>query len=217
VETTWFEIGDITLRAPVTTGTNLLVFVQCLAYALVLRPSASETSRLWAGFFAAMSAAMLAGAFKHGLHHVLQEEALVVVLAISNIAGALSTHFAQRAALASGAWTGRRTYLTLARGQLATFGLANVAFGPQLWLLIVNNAVGLPAVIAGEVSLAGRLPGAAWVAGGLSASILTGAVYLTGVSFGRRVNHIDLAHAVKALGFLSIYRGVRRQGGTSGH
>jgi hypothetical protein len=219
VETTWIQIGDVLVRAPVTAGTNLAVSLQCLVYALGLRESLSRRSRLWAGFFAAMSLATLAGVFKHGFRHEMPEIVFVAVLTISNLAGAGAVYFAQRAAFSEIPGRRLRRGVTLAtRAQLAVFGLANVALGPRLSLLIANTAVGLPPVMAAEARRRGSVSGGGgvWIAGGLAVSALTGVVYLTRVSLGPWFNHNDIAHVCMALSFLVIHRGVRIADGPTG-
>jgi hypothetical protein len=160
-----------------------------------------------------MSLATLAGVFKHGARHLLGEDALVAVLALSSLGGGVSTYFAQRATIESCAPPTRRAgYRRLIGAQLAVFAAVNVLLGPELILLILNTAIGLLPVIIHEALHRGDVRGAKLVAIGLSLSIFTGVVYLAGLSAGSWFNHIDIAHVVMLLSFALVYRGARQYG-----
>jgi hypothetical protein len=216
METTWIEIGGIVMRNPVSAVTNLVLAAQCMVYFLGLRRAASARQRFWGGFFVMMSVATLAGFFKHGFRHLLPEDLDAAVLAISNITGGVSTYFAQRGAVVSHAHRERRRlYGRVVAAQLIAFTLANLVFGPEIVLLIANTAVGLVPIIVIEAMNRGREPGAGLIAGGLSVSILTGVVYVLGISLGRWFNHIDIAHVLMGVSFLMVHRGVVRDGSWS--
>ncbi len=83
--------------------------------------------------------------------------------------------------------------------------------GPELILLILHSAVGLIPVIVHEALHARDVRGAQLVAIGLSLSILTGVVYLAGLSAGVWFNHIDIAHVVMLVSFVFVYRGARQE------
>ena len=211
MEPTWVEIAGVTVRAPVSAGSNLLLTILCGAYAVRLRAAVTRRAQLWGGFFLLMALATFAGVFKHGARHVIPGSALTLLLATSNLATGVATHLAQQAAIASHAAAGRvRGYQRLARAQLGLFVLANVLLGPEMVLLIVNTAIGLLPVIAVEAVHRTAVPGAGLVSLGLGISILTGLVYAWGLSFGRWFNHIDVTHVLMGVSFVVIYRGVRR-------
>lgn len=218
METTWIEVGGLTIRAPVTAGTNLALAVQCLLYYRFLRTGPSARSVQWSGFFMMMAVATLAGVVKHGFRHELAPSALLLMLWASNVAGGISTHFAQRATLVSHASEGitRRVSL-LVDTQLVLFLTANIVMGPELPLLIVNTAVGLLPVIGAEARAARRgHAGSAWTAGGLSVSIGTGVVYIAELAVGPWLNHIDVAHLLMGLSFWMMLRGARPRVVSSG-
>ncbi len=211
METTWIEIGGLTIRAPVTAGTNLALAVQCALYFRSLKVGPGARSRLWSGFFLMMAIATLAGVVKHGFGHGLSETGLFLVLWVSSLTSGISTYFAQRASLVFHAPEHlERRFERLFLAQLILFLAGNVVLGPQLLLLILNTAVGLLPVIGVEARAFRRgHPGAGWIAGGLSLSILTGVVYAAALSVGPWLNHIDIAHLLMGASFWLMVRGCR--------
>ena len=211
METMWIEIGELTIRAPVTAGTNLALAVQCVVYSRRLGAQPEARSRMWSCFFLMMAIATLAGALKHGFQHELSELGLFLVLWFSSLGSGLSTYFAQRASLVFHA-PGHleRRVDRLIKAQLFLFLAVNVALGPQLLFLLVGTAVGLLPVIGVEARAFRRgHPGSGWIAGGLSVSIITGAVYAEGLSVGSWLNHVDIAHLLMGLSFWLMVRGCR--------
>ena len=207
METTSIELGGVLIQAPVTSGTNLLLAVQCAVYSARLRTDAEPRPRLWAGFFAMMSLATLAGVLKHGLRDTLPDGAFLGVLWISSVTGGVSTYYAQLATIRSHARDA--TALLLSRAalvQLVVFLAASVGLGPEMTLLIADTAIGLLPVIWFE---ARGCPEGGWVAVGLAVSIGTAAVYIARLSVGPWLNHIDIAHALMGVSFLLIARGAR--------
>ena len=212
MDATWMEVGGLLIRSPVTAGTNLLLAMQCAFYFWVLRTSNTRRAGNWGNFFLMMSIATLAGVFKHGARHLLGPTEFGAILATSNMGGALSTYFAQRATIASHAPTKMQRGLETAVGtQLFLFTAANVWPGPEIVLLIANSALGLLPVMAIEAVRRRMVRGAASVSAGLAVSILTGVVYAADISPAQWFNHIDLAHALMGLSFVMVYHGVRRE------
>ena len=211
METTWIEIGGFAIRAPVTAGTNLALAVQCALYFHSLRAGPGARSRLWSGFFLMMAIATFAGVVKHGFQHELSETGLFLVLWLSSVASGISTYFAQRASLVFHAPEHlERRFDRLLQAQLLLFLAGNVVLGPRLLLLLVNTAIGLLPVIGVEARAFHRgHPGAGWIAGGLSLSIVTGAVYAAAFSVGSWLNHIDIAHLLIGASFWLMVRGCR--------
>ncbi len=211
METTWIEIGGFVIRAPVTAATNLALAVQCALYFRSLRAGLGARSRLWGGFFSMMAIATLAGVLKHGFQHELSETGLFLVLWVSSLTSGISTYYAQSAtAVVHAPEHLERRFLRLFQIQLFLFLAGNVALGPQTLLLVVNAAVGLLPVIGVEaIALRRGHPGSGWIAGGLSLSILTGAVYVLGLSVGPWLNHIDIAHMLMGVSFWLIVRACR--------
>ena len=211
MDTMWIEMGRLTMRAPVTAGTNLVLAVQCALYFRSLRAEPEARARLWGGFFSMMAIATLAGALKHGFQHEMSEGVLLLVLWVSNLTGGLSTYFAQRASLVFHASDRLERHVErLCQAQLLLFLAANVMLGPVLLLLLVNTAVGLLPLIGVEAVASRRgQPGAGWIAGGLSLSIITGAVYAAQLSVGSWLNHVDIAHLLMIVSFLLMVRGCR--------
>ncbi len=211
METTYIEIGGFLIRAPVTAGTNLVLAVQCVVYFRNLRAGPGARSRLWGGFFSMMAIATLAGVLKHGFRHELSETALLLVLWISNITSGIAIYYAQRATAvthAPGHLQHRFDRLFLI--QFFVFLASNVALGPQMLLLVVNVAAGLLPVIGVEaMALRRGHPGSGWIVGGLSLSILMGAVYVAGLSIGPWLNHIDITHVLMGVSFWLIMRACR--------
>ena len=211
METTWIEIGGFLVQAPVTAGTNLVLGVQCTLYFRRLRAGPGAQQNLWSAFFLMMAIATLAGVVKHGFGHELSETGLLLVLWVSSLTGGISTYYAQRATAVTHAPAHlKRRFDRLFQIQLFVFLVANVALGPQILLLVVNTAVGLLPVIGVEaMALRRGHPGSGWIAGGLSVSILTGAVYVLGLSLGPWLNHIDIAHVLMGASFWLLVRGCR--------
>ncbi len=211
MNTTWIEIGGFVIESPVTAGTNLVLAVQCFLYFRRLRTGLGARRRLWSGFFLMMAIATLAGVFKHGFKHELPETSLFLVLWASNAASGVSTYFAQRATLVAHAPEHAERLLDrLIHAQLFLFLTANVALGPEMLLLVANTALGLLPVIGVEARASYRgYPGAGWIAGGLSLSMLTAAVYVAGLSVGPWLNHIDIAHLLMGVSFWLMVRGGR--------
>lgn len=211
METTWFDVFGVSVRAPVTAGTNLLLAVQCLVSYHLLRASPSDRHRMWSGFFLLMGVATAAGAFKHGAQHLMGEELLVAVLAVSNLGSAVATYFAQRAAIVSYATRRHRVSLHALVGlQLGLFALTNVVWGPELVFLIPSVAIGLAPVLVAEGLHARRVAGAGLVSAGLAISIASGLVYAVRVSFGPWFSHVDVAHVIMAGSLFLVLLGVRR-------
>ncbi len=208
--TTWIDVWGVTIRSPVTAGTNLIVALQCAYYARHLRGAGSERRTGWTLFFAAMALATLAGVPKHGLRHLLGGGVLASVLWTSSLATGAAVYFAQRATIASRAQSVTRSRLEWAAGaQAALFLAANVALGPEMLLLIAHTAVGLiPVIVVEALAQRGRDDRGGWVASGLMVSLLTGLVYVFELSLGRWFNHIDMAHALMGVSFYLIVRGV---------
>ena len=211
METTWIEIGGFVIRAPVTAGTNLALAVQCALYFRSLRVGAGVRSRLWGGFFAMMAIATMVGVLKHGFQHELSETGLLLALWVSNLTSGISTYYAQSAtAVAHAPEHLRHRFERLLQIQLCVFLAGNVVLGPEILLLVVNTAAGLLPVIGVEtLALRRGHPGSSWIAGGLSLSILTAAVYVGRLSIGPWLNHIDIAHLLMGLSFWLIVRGCR--------
>ena len=210
---TSIEIGGLVVHAPVSAGTNLVLAVQCLFYRRRLRDETEARPRMWGAFFAMMAVATLAGVLKHGLRPELTEGAFLGILWISNVAGGLSTWFAQLATIRSRA--GGHAVRPLSRlvdAQLAIFLAANAWIGPEMLLLVADTAIGLLPVIVVEARawLGGRSE-AGWVAAGLSVSIGTAGVYVTKLSVGPWLNHVDLAHLLLGVSFALIVHGARRR------
>lgn len=217
MDTTWIDVGGLIIRAPVTAGTNLLLAVQCSLYFRALRTAPSQRSRLWAGFFLAMAVATLAGVVKHGFRHELAPSSLLLVLWVSNLGAGLSTYFAQCATLDRLARVKPlRKGDSIVRAQLLLFLAANVAFGPEILVLLANTAVGLLPVIGAEARAAhrGQADGA-WIAAGLSLSIGTGVVYVAELSAGPWLNHVDIAHLLLGVSFWMMLRGARPEAAPS--
>lgn len=205
----WIEIGGVPIRAPVTAGTNAIIAAQCAAYFWHSRRTGTARAQMWGSFFLSMALATTAGVVKHGLPHLIPPGGFQAVLWISNIAGGFATWFAQRATIVSrGPRVGRSRLCRLADAQLGAFVAANVVLGPDLLLLLLDMALGLlPVMVVEAVSFWRRTPGSGAVAGGLSISLLTGAVYLTEVSVGPWLSHIDIAHCMMMGSFFLIVRG----------
>ena len=211
MDTTWIEVAGVTIRAPVTAGTNLLLAAQCLVYYRSLRSARAPATDLWAAFFLMMSFATLAGAIKHGFRHQLTEDDLSLVLWMSNVGAGVSTYFAQRATARVHAGGPCRVAIERLVGlQLLTFLIVNAVAGPEIILLILNSALGLiPVIVVAAITSRRGRAGGVWVAGGLSLSMLTGVVYVVGLSLGPWFNHIDIAHVLMGVSFYLILRGVR--------
>ena len=80
-------------------------------------------------------------------------------------------------------------------------------------LLIAHSAVGLiPVIIAEALSYRRGISRGMWVAGGLTISMMTGLVYVFGLSLGRWFNHIDIAHVLMGVSFYLILRGAPASG-----
>ncbi len=208
METTWIEIGGFMIRAPVTAGTNLVLAVQCVLYFHSLRAGPGARSRLWGGFFSMMAIATLAGVLKHGFQHQLSETGLLLVLWVSSVTSGIATYYAQCATSVTHAPEHlKRRFDRLFQIQFFVFLAGNIAWGPEMLLLVVNMAAGLLPVMGVEaMALRRGYPGSGWVVGGLSLSILTGAVYLAGLSIGPWLNHIDIAHLLMGVSFWLIVR-----------
>ena len=130
------------------------------------------------------------------------------MLWVSNLASGISTYYVQSAtSVAHAPEHLRRRFERLFQIQLYVFLAGNVALGPEMLLLVVNTATGLLPVIGVEtLALRRGYPGSGWIAGGLSLSILTGAVYVVGLSIGPWLNHIDIAHLLMGVSFSLIMR-----------
>jgi hypothetical protein len=217
METTWIELGGFTIRAPVTAATNLALAVQCVIYFRSLRAGPGARSRLWGGFFSMMAIATLGGVLKHGFRPELSEAGLLLVLWVSNLTGGIATYYAQRATAVTHApehLKGR--FDRLFQIQFLVFLAGNVALGPEMLLLVVNMAAGLLPVIGVEaMALRRGYPGSGWVVGGLSLSILTGAVFVARLSIGPWLNHIHIAHLLMGVSFWLIVRAFRPSVGSS--
>jgi len=211
METTWVEIGGLAIRAPVTASTNLVLAVQFVLYFRSLRAGPGARAKLWGGFFSMMAISTFAGVLKHGFQHELSETGLLLVLWVTNVAGGIATYYAQSATAVTHAPERlRRRFDRVFQIQFLVFLAGNVALGPEILLLVVNIAAGLLPVIVVEVMALRRgHPGSGWVVGGLSLSILTGAVYVLGLSLGPWLNHIDIAHMLMGVSFWLIVRACR--------
>lgn len=212
--TAWVTLGAVSIAAPATAGTNLLLAVQCFAYHHRLRERPRSRAQLWACFFASMSIATLAGALKHGLRYELGDLGFAGVLWVSNVAGGLATYYAQRATILSHLrGRARRRVHAFVRAQLVGFLTANLALGPEMLLLIADTALGLLPVIGVEAraALRGRREGT-WIATGFGISIGTAGVYLVRLSLEPWLNHIDIAHILLGASFFLIVRGADEVG-----
>jgi len=208
MDTTWLELGSVLVANPMNAATNILLTAQCATYALVLRRHRESGADEWATFLLLMSLATGAGAVKHGFGYALDARAYEAVLAVTNVAGGLSTYFAQLATLRRRSYARPSLLRMVAYVQVCVFFLANLVLGPELLLLIANTVVGLVPIIVVEGRAArGVRSGSAMIALGLLVGTLAGLVYLADVSLGPWFNHIDLAHAVMALSFHAIAGG----------
>jgi len=211
METTWVEIGGLAIRAPVTASTNLVLAVQCVLYFRSLRAGPGARAKLWGGFFSMMAISTFAGVLKHGFQHELSETGLFLVFWVSSLTSGVSTYYAQRATAVTHAPEHlKRRFDRLFQLQLLVFLAGNVALGPRVLLMVVNTAAGLLPVIGVEaMALRRGHPGSGWIVGGLSLSILTGAVYLAELSVGPWLNHIDIAHLLMGVSFWLVVRAFR--------
>jgi hypothetical protein len=78
METMWIEIGEFTLRAPVTAGTNLALAVQCFLYFRRLRAEPGARSTLPPFYLVTLAYGMLRVPF--------------VLFAIAGFAGTISRY-----------------------------------------------------------------------------------------------------------------------------
>ncbi|MGE0159775.1 MAG: hypothetical protein AB7T31_10220 [Gemmatimonadales bacterium] len=205
MDTTWLDLGGVLVANPMNAATNVFLAAQCAIYALILRRHQESGADEWATFLSLLSLATGAGAVKHGFGYALDAATYEVVLAVTNVAGGLSTYFAQLATLRRRPYAQRPLLRTVAYVQVCVFFVANLVVGPELLLLIANTVVGLVPVIVIEGRAApGLRSGSAMIALGLLVATLAGLVYLVDVSLGPWFNHIDLAHAVMAVSFHAI-------------
>ena len=211
MDTTWLEFGPVAVRAPVSAGTNLVLAIQCAIYGRALRRVDDAPMRAWGAFFLAMFAATLAGVVKHGGRHLLDAEGLTLVLAICNMGAGVAVYFAQQGVARPRSGQARLCRPWLPAAQLAAFIGANLALGPEIWLVIVHTAMGLIPSIAAEAACARTVPGAGRVAAGLSVSLLSGLPYVLGLSLSRWFNHIDLTHVTMGVGFTLLWSGLARR------
>lgn len=204
---TSIRIAGLTVLAPVTVVTNLALGVQCALYYRRLRTEPDDRGRFWGLFFLAMSVATLAGALKHGLPHATPSAGYELVLWACALGSAASVYCAQRATLASRP-AGGRVWTALPALEACGFLAAGLAVGPEMWLVVVNTAVGLVPVLAVESRAAWRGSRAsAWVAAGLGVSTGSALAYVGHVSMGVWFNHVDLAHVLMGVSFLLLARG----------
>jgi len=215
---TWIEIAGLTISSPVTAFTNLLLSVQCMTYYRRLRGGRGDRSGNWSLFFLAMAVATLAGAPKHGLKHALPGDIYTVILWLSSLGSAASVYFAQRATLVSCVSADSRSPLrSLCILEAWLFLGASVALGPEMWLVVVNTAVGLiPVILAESLAIRDGSRRGAWIVAGLGVSMFTGVVYVGHLSMGRWLNHIDIAHVLMGVSFFLIVRGSRVSDGDLG-
>jgi hypothetical protein len=184
------ELAGVTIWAPVTAGTNVLLCMQCALYGRRLAPEREETRRSWGLFFAWMAVAAGGGALKHGFHPDLGPVALAAVHWVSTLAAGMAVWHAQRGP------------------QLLAYLVANLALGPLVALMIINTAVGLLPVIFAEASRARRgAPGSAWLAGGLTVSALPALVYALHLSPASWLSHVDVAHVLMAVSYWLVLVG----------
>lgn len=206
---TSIRILGLTVLAPVTVVTNLFLSVQCAVYYGRLRTGLRGRSDLWALFFLAMSAATLAGALKHGVRFANASATYELVLWVSSLASAASVYYAQRATLASRpSDAGVVPWTRLPALQAGVFAGACLLVGPEMWLVVVNTAVGLiPVLVVESLSARHGRATSAWIAAGLGASFLSALAYVGHVSVGPWFNHIDLTHTLMGLSFFLMVRG----------
>jgi hypothetical protein len=206
---TWLDLGGALVSNPMNAATNVLLAVQCALYALLLRRHRHAGANEWAAFMLLMSVATGAGSIKHGFGYPLAHQAYDVVLAISNVAGGLSTYFAQLATIRRRAPERAALLQAAAYAQVMAFLTANLVAGPELLLLIANSVVGLvPIIVIEGRATPGSRPGSRTIALGLLVASFAGIFYGADVSLGPWFNHIDLAHAVMAVSFRAIASGV---------
>lgn len=205
---TSIELAGLTIGAPVTAFTNLVLSVQCAVYSRRVRTGRPDRGGYWSLFFLAMAVATSAGVAKHGLAHVLPSEVYRAVLWAASLGSAASVFFAQRATWVSRTSPTIALRLTrLSEFQVTLFVGASLALGPEMWLVVVNTAVGLLPVIAVEVRSVWRAaPEGAWIAAGLILSMLTGVVYVTRLGVGPWLNHVDVAHLLMGASFALMAR-----------
>jgi hypothetical protein len=205
---TSIEIAGLTVQAPVTAFTNLLLSVQCATYCRRLWTGQRDRGGNWALFFLAMAVATLAGVPKHGLKQSLPGDVYLVILWISSLGSAASVYFAQRATLVSCTSSVSALFRVVCALQACVFVGASVALGPEMWLIVVNTAVGLIPVIFAECCwIRAGSRQSAWIVAGLCLSMLTGVVYMVRLSVGVWLNHIDIAHVLMGVSFFLMARG----------
>lgn len=208
MDATFVQLGGMTVSSPVTVGTNLLLAVECWLCHRRLRAGGTDRRGLWSLFFLTMAFATLAGAFKHGLGDAVRDGWPAVVPWASNLAAAAAVWLAQQAALAWGAGARPRSVLgRLATVQLVVFLMATLEAGPSMLLLVGHTAVGLMPVMVAEARAPVRAVGGAWISGGLMVSMASGLVYLGGLSLGRWLTEVDIAHGFMAVSFWLIFKG----------
>jgi len=203
------HVAGLTIYEPVTVVTDLALTAQCALYHRRLRGVPDVRGASWGLFFFAMAASTGAGSIKHGFPNALPDGVYETVLWAVALASALSVYHAQRATLAS-AWIGNgwRGWRALPACQVVVFAAAGLAIGPEMWLVVVNTAVGLvPVLVAESVAAARGSASSTWVATGLALSLLTALVYVARLSVGVWFTQNDVAHSLMAVSFVLMVRG----------
>jgi len=203
------QVAGLTIYEPVTVVTDLALTTQCALYHRRLCGQVEARRASWALFFLAMAASTGAGSLKHGFPHAFPDVVSETVLWAVALASALSVYHAQRATLAS-PWIGggRGAWEKVPAIQVIVFVAAGLAIGPQMWLVVLNTAVGLvPVLVAESVAAARGSPSSTWVATGLALSMLTAFVYVARLSVGVWFTQNDVAHTLMAVSFVLIVRG----------
>jgi hypothetical protein len=203
------QVAGLTIYEPVTVVTDFALAAQCALYHRRLRRESGGRRAAWAMFFLAMAVSTGAGTLKHGFPHALPDGVYGTVLWVVALASALSVYHAQRATLLS-PWIGigPTAWQRVPAIQGAAFVVCGLAFGPAMWLVVLNTAVGLVPVLVAEAVAAGRgSRSSTWVATGLAVSMLTAFVYVGRLSAGIWFTHNDVAHCLMWLSFVLIVRG----------
>lgn len=216
------NVLGVVVAHPTTCLTNLLLAVECLAFAWWLRPPGraflgirtglvGEKGNPWATFFLLLSLGMALGAAKHGIAHLLADGLRGAVTVSSGLAGMTALLVAERVVLgASG--LDERVDLALRQTALAKFLLFAFLHLMDWSFLVVaaNAAIALPFLLAASFRAfrAGRL-GFDRISLGWGALILAAVPYLLETDLSPWFDHVDMAHMGMMAGLALVFQGAR--------
>lgn len=207
--TTYINIFNFTFYEPMTSFTDLVLFVLCLFFAFKILSKKSIYHRSWGLLFLFSGISALCGFISHGFGPYLDSLNKIVwaiTLIAIGIASAILLFLISTFVVSENIKRVLHIFLflkfVLYTFTISKYPLFTVAIADYFPVLLVITG------LYGYQFVKTRLDEYQWVFIGLILSIVGAGVQQSGFSMHQHFNHNDLFHVIQMAGFLSLFIGV---------